>query len=197
MRTHGSNAAIGTVRDTVLSAVNAVIPRNIIGIPRSAHAPRSQLRVRGRFLLLLFSRSSLFFFFLFISFLLFPSRYHRDSSRKVRVQKARETTDWKKKLVFPRRIDPRTSQREISERNRTHKHVASPQAHRRSRLLYRGPLRSRSNETSSRDFSSPRIKRSSGHFCRSPIFNKLHAPDQAQLRSASFGFYRESVFSTA
>lgn len=72
MRTHGSNAAIGTVRDTVLSAVNAVIPRNIIGIPRSAHAPRSQLRVRGRFLLLLFSRSSLFFFF--FSFLFFFSQ---------------------------------------------------------------------------------------------------------------------------
>lgn len=183
----------------MLSAVNAVIPRNIIGIPRSAHAPRSQLRVRGRFLLLLFSRSSLFFFF--FSFLFFFSQAaiivtHPEKFECI-VQKARETTDWKKKLVFPRRIDPRTSQREISERNRTHKHVASPQAHRRSRLLYRGPLRSRSNETSSRDFSSPRIKRSSGHFCRSPIFNKLHAPDQAQLRSASFGFYRESVFSTA
>lgn len=30
-----------------------------------------------------------FFFFLFISFLLFPSRYHRDSSRKVRVHRAK------------------------------------------------------------------------------------------------------------
>ena len=66
--------------------------------------------------------------FLFFPFLLFPSHYHRDSSRKVRVvhRTGLRNDRLEKKLVFPRRIDPRTSQREIS-RNRTQTRSPRPE----------------------------------------------------------------------